>query len=62
MTGLPVDISVEEIIAIHDAALARYGGLAGMRQEGCLEQVHGSAPCLPSNIQGTKMVLSGFAS
>lgn len=43
MNGLPVDITVDEIIAIHDAALARYGGLPGMRQEGCLEQVHGNA-------------------
>jgi death-on-curing family protein len=43
MNGLPVSISPEEIIEIHDAALLRYRGLPGVRQEGCVQQVHGSA-------------------
>ena len=40
---LPLSIDIDDIVAIHDAALARYGGLPGMRQEGCLAQVHGNA-------------------
>jgi prophage maintenance system killer protein len=39
----PISITVDQIIGIHDAALARYGGLPGIRQEGCLDQVHGNA-------------------
>ena len=36
-------ITINEMIEIHDQSLARFGGLPGMRAEGCLEQVHGSA-------------------
>ena len=43
MNSTEISITVEEIIVIHDASLARFGGLPGMRQEGCLQQIHGSA-------------------
>jgi death-on-curing family protein len=41
--GIELSITPEEIIVIHDAALARFGGLAGIRVDGCLQQNVGNA-------------------
>ena len=43
MGDLELAITIAEIVDIHDRSLVRFGGLPGMRAEGCLEQVHGNA-------------------
>lgn len=43
MNALPLSISIGDIVGIHDAALARYGGLPGIREDGCLDQTLGNA-------------------
>ena len=40
---IEVSITIEDIVRVHDKSLLRYGGLPGIRQEGCLEQTLGNA-------------------